>query len=40
LNKAVISDGSEGPVVEVIRKKLATPEVTHETSTDEAQEGA
>ncbi len=43
VERSVISDGSEGPVVEVIRRKVSTSEDTEiaaVAATDEAQEGA
>lgn len=40
VERAVISDGAEGPVVEVIRKRVSTREVTDEVAADEAQEGS
>jgi small subunit ribosomal protein S2 len=40
VERAVVSDGSDGPVVEVIRKKVSTAEDTEVAAKDEAQEGA
>jgi small subunit ribosomal protein S2 len=40
VERTVISDGSEGPIVEVIRKKGDTPEETEAVTSDEAGEGA
>jgi small subunit ribosomal protein S2 len=40
VERTVISDGSEGPIVEVIRKKVDTPEETDVVKSDEAGEGA
>lgn len=40
VERTVISDGSEGPIVEVIRKKVDTPKETDAVTTDEAGEGA
>lgn len=39
VERAVLSDGLEGPVVEVIRKKVAPPEQTDADTSDEAKEG-
>jgi small subunit ribosomal protein S2 len=40
VERTVISDGSGGPIVEVIRKKVDTPEESDAVITDEAGEGA
>jgi small subunit ribosomal protein S2 len=40
VERATLSDGSEGPVVEVIRKKSASPEDGDATKTGEVEEGA
>jgi len=40
VERTVISDGSEGPIVEVIRKKVDTPEETDAVTSDKAGEGA
>ena len=39
VERAVISGGSEGPVVEVIRRKAVTPEQTNGDTSEEAKEG-
>ncbi len=39
VERAVISDGSEGPVVEVVRKKATAPEQAQADTGDKAQEG-
>ncbi|NVM21899.1 MAG: 30S ribosomal protein S2, partial [Desulfobacterales bacterium] len=39
VERAVISDGSEGPVVEVIKRKVVTPEQTNADVIEEAKEG-
>ncbi len=40
VERTVISDGSEGPIVEVIRKKVDTPEETDAATIGEVGEGA
>jgi len=40
VERATLSDGSEGPIVEVIRKKPASPEDGDATKTGEVEEGA
>ncbi|MDY6990218.1 MAG: 30S ribosomal protein S2 [Thermodesulfobacteriota bacterium] len=40
VERATLSDGSEGPIVEVIRKKPASPEDSDATKTGEVEEGA
>jgi len=40
VERAVLSDGSEGPVVEVIRKKAASPEEGEAITPGEVEEGA
>ncbi len=40
VERARISDGSEGPVVEVIRKKVTPPEQSNAITTGEVEEGA
>jgi len=40
VERATLSDGSEGPIVEVIRKKPASPEDGDATATGEVEEGA
>lgn len=40
LERTIVSDGSEGPVVEVVRKKVATPEEVQADTEETAQEGS
>ena len=40
VERATLSDGSEGPIVEVIRKKPTSPEDSDATATGEVEEGA
>jgi len=36
--KAVVSDGSEGPIVEIVRRQAPAPDQTHEDAGDEVRE--
>ena len=40
LERTIVSDGSEGPVVEVVRRKVATPEEVQADTEEAAQEGS